>query len=305
MRRTRRHDAVVMVGGHDLPAPFEVRLTPDRDRLLVAPRGRARHRDGGADERRAARAVRQRLRARRGRPARADVHRLDRHPRALAGAPALRRRTARGSRSSRATATSAARCSITGCSSTWTCWIDEMARRRSRLVLVSPARIPLLQADADIGRYLTADERAAAETLTVPTVTLETGPRRHPRAARAQRVLRRARRQRHARRAPARRRAGGDAHPRPGRRRLRRHRPRVDAPRRLGHAARCRRRSSRCSARTCSSAPTAGPGSSPASTPAPPSRSSASRCSSRSASSRASRTGSSPCSGCSPSSGAG
>ena len=39
-----------------------------------------------------------------------------------------------------------------------------------------PARIPLLQADADIGRYLTADERAAAETLTVPTVTLETGP---------------------------------------------------------------------------------------------------------------------------------
>ena len=39
-----------------------------------------------------------------------------------------------------------------------------------------PARIPLLQADADIGRYLTADERTAAETLTVPTVTLETGP---------------------------------------------------------------------------------------------------------------------------------
>jgi anti-sigma B factor antagonist len=28
-----------MVGGHDLPTPFEVRLTPDRDRLLVAPRG--------------------------------------------------------------------------------------------------------------------------------------------------------------------------------------------------------------------------------------------------------------------------
>ena len=43
-------------------------------------------------------------------------------------------------------------------------------------MLVPPARIPLLQADADIGRYLTADERAAAETLTVPTVTLETGP---------------------------------------------------------------------------------------------------------------------------------
>ena len=43
-------------------------------------------------------------------------------------------------------------------------------------MLVPPARIPLLQADADIGRYLTADERTAAETLTVPTVTLETGP---------------------------------------------------------------------------------------------------------------------------------
>ena len=43
-------------------------------------------------------------------------------------------------------------------------------------MLVSSARIPLLQADADIGRYLTAEERAAAETLTVPTVTLETGP---------------------------------------------------------------------------------------------------------------------------------
>ena len=28
-----------MVGGHDLPPPFEVRLRPDRDRLLVAPRG--------------------------------------------------------------------------------------------------------------------------------------------------------------------------------------------------------------------------------------------------------------------------
>jgi CRP/FNR family transcriptional regulator, cyclic AMP receptor protein len=42
-------------------------------------------------------------------------------------------------------------------------------------VLVSSARIPLLQADADIGRYLTAEERAAAETLTVPVVTLETG----------------------------------------------------------------------------------------------------------------------------------
>jgi anti-sigma B factor antagonist len=28
-----------MVGGHDLPTPFEVRLTPDRERLLVAPRG--------------------------------------------------------------------------------------------------------------------------------------------------------------------------------------------------------------------------------------------------------------------------
>jgi len=40
---------------------------------------------------------------------------------------------------------------------------------------VPPARIPLLQADADIGRYLTAEERSAAETLTVPTVTLETG----------------------------------------------------------------------------------------------------------------------------------
>jgi CRP-like cAMP-binding protein len=43
-------------------------------------------------------------------------------------------------------------------------------------VLVSSARIPLLQADADIGRYLTAEERAAAETLTVPVVTFETGP---------------------------------------------------------------------------------------------------------------------------------
>ena len=28
-----------MVDGHHLPTPFEVRLTPDRDRLLVAPRG--------------------------------------------------------------------------------------------------------------------------------------------------------------------------------------------------------------------------------------------------------------------------
>jgi anti-sigma B factor antagonist len=28
-----------MAGGHDLPTPFEVRLTPDRDRLLVALRG--------------------------------------------------------------------------------------------------------------------------------------------------------------------------------------------------------------------------------------------------------------------------
>jgi anti-sigma B factor antagonist len=28
-----------MVGGHDLPTPFEVRLTPDRERLLIAPRG--------------------------------------------------------------------------------------------------------------------------------------------------------------------------------------------------------------------------------------------------------------------------
>jgi anti-sigma B factor antagonist len=37
--RTRRHDAVGMVDGHDLPTPFEVRLTPDRDRLVVAPRG--------------------------------------------------------------------------------------------------------------------------------------------------------------------------------------------------------------------------------------------------------------------------
>ena len=43
-------------------------------------------------------------------------------------------------------------------------------------MLVSSARIPLLQADADIGRYLTAEERAAAETLTVPVVTFETGP---------------------------------------------------------------------------------------------------------------------------------
>jgi CRP-like cAMP-binding protein len=43
-------------------------------------------------------------------------------------------------------------------------------------VLVSSARIPLLQADADIGRYLTAEERAAAETLTVPVATFETGP---------------------------------------------------------------------------------------------------------------------------------
>jgi CRP/FNR family transcriptional regulator, cyclic AMP receptor protein len=51
-----------------------------------------------------------------------------------------------------------------------------MAHRRGSLKLVSSARIPLLQADADIGRYLTADERTAAETLTVPTVTLETGP---------------------------------------------------------------------------------------------------------------------------------
>ena len=43
------------------------------------------------------------------------------------------------------------------------------------VVLVSSARIPLLEADADIGRYLTAEERAAAETLTVPCVTLEAG----------------------------------------------------------------------------------------------------------------------------------
>jgi anti-sigma B factor antagonist len=28
-----------MADGHDLPIPFEVRLMPDRDRLLVAPRG--------------------------------------------------------------------------------------------------------------------------------------------------------------------------------------------------------------------------------------------------------------------------
>jgi anti-sigma B factor antagonist len=28
-----------MADGHDLPTPFEVRLTSDRDRLLVAPRG--------------------------------------------------------------------------------------------------------------------------------------------------------------------------------------------------------------------------------------------------------------------------
>ena len=28
-----------MVDGHESPTPFEVRLTPDRDRLLVAPRG--------------------------------------------------------------------------------------------------------------------------------------------------------------------------------------------------------------------------------------------------------------------------
>jgi anti-sigma B factor antagonist len=28
-----------MVGSQDLPTPFEVRLTPDRDRLLVAPQG--------------------------------------------------------------------------------------------------------------------------------------------------------------------------------------------------------------------------------------------------------------------------
>jgi anti-anti-sigma factor len=37
--RERRHDAGAMADGHDLPTPFEVRLTPDRDRLLVAPRG--------------------------------------------------------------------------------------------------------------------------------------------------------------------------------------------------------------------------------------------------------------------------
>src|SRR3954453_11804046 len=48
-----------------------------------------------------------------------------------------------------------------------------MAHRR--LLLVSSARIPLLQADADIGRYLTGEERAAAETLTVPVVAFETG----------------------------------------------------------------------------------------------------------------------------------
>lgn len=41
---------------------------------------------------------------------------------------------------------------------------------------MSSARIPLLQADADIGRYLTAEERAAAEALTVPCATLEPGP---------------------------------------------------------------------------------------------------------------------------------
>ncbi len=40
---------------------------------------------------------------------------------------------------------------------------------------MSSARIPLLQADADIGRYLTAEERDAAETLTVPVATFETG----------------------------------------------------------------------------------------------------------------------------------
>jgi CRP/FNR family transcriptional regulator, cyclic AMP receptor protein len=50
-----------------------------------------------------------------------------------------------------------------------------MAHRRGSLKLVSPARIPLLQADADIGRYLTAEERTAAEALAVPCITLETG----------------------------------------------------------------------------------------------------------------------------------
>jgi anti-sigma B factor antagonist len=38
-RRPPRHDAVGMAGCHDLPTPFEVRLTPHRDRLLVALRG--------------------------------------------------------------------------------------------------------------------------------------------------------------------------------------------------------------------------------------------------------------------------
>jgi anti-sigma B factor antagonist len=37
--RARRHDPVGMADGHDLPTPFELRLTPDRERLLVAPRG--------------------------------------------------------------------------------------------------------------------------------------------------------------------------------------------------------------------------------------------------------------------------
>jgi hypothetical protein len=50
-----------------------------------------------------------------------------------------------------------------------------MAHRRGSLKLVSSARIPLLQADADIGRYLTAEERTAAEALAVPCITLETG----------------------------------------------------------------------------------------------------------------------------------
>ncbi len=51
-----------------------------------------------------------------------------------------------------------------------------MALYRGRSFLMpDPARIRLLDADADIGRYLTADEREAAEALTVPCVTLEPG----------------------------------------------------------------------------------------------------------------------------------
>ena len=171
--RERRHDAVAMVTGM-ISGP--VRGAADA-RSRSAPRRparRARHRDGGADARRAARPVRQRLRAHRGRPARADVHRLDRHPHPLAGASALHagRHAALRHPGERQRQPRAAH--HADCSTTWTSWTDEMDVRGSRLVLVSSARIPLLQADADIGRYLTA-RSAPRPSAHRPVVTFETG----------------------------------------------------------------------------------------------------------------------------------